>query len=574
MKCARILRTLGIVVILSLLIAAIPVSPALAANDLAVSPTTGSIGENFTVTGTNFTPSTDTTERQARIIFAKQNVNTGSNIDINVNTYEVLGHQQVSFDTDPVPGRFSGTYAVPSILDDGTVDESVTSGTYYIYITLTLASGVGTYIYAKASFNVIGGEIEIDPEEGPVDTFVEITGEAFAADEDIEIEFDGDEIDIEDGDDETDSDGEFSAFIIIPESKAGEHDITVIVGDVEVEAVFTVEPDIIITPQSGEAGTEVTISGTGFARRPNEVFIYFHNTEIAAAAMDTNGSFTTTFLVPEGLTAGVFTIEAEDEDENLATTSFTLNVPPQPQPEPEPTPTPTPTPPPPVSQTALTVNASGDIVGSLIGIGGAGFIPNSQVTIKYDDSVVATVTADAAGLIMATFQAPPSKHGDHTITVSDGTNTDTVVFTVESIAPDIPAPLSPEMGVKAKSPLKFDWEDVIDESFPVTYVLQIATDDDFTPDSIIFEFTDIERSDYMLTEAEELKLAGREDAYYWRVQAMDAASNESGWTGAGEFYISAPFSFTGWPLYTVCAIGAILLFCIGYWLGRRTAFYY
>jgi len=42
-------------------------------------------------------------------------------------------------------------------------------------------------------------------------------------------------------------------------------------------------------------------------------------------------------------------------------------------------------------------------------------------------------------------------------------------------------------------------------------------------------------------------------AYYWRVKAIDAASNESDWTGACEFYISGPFVFPGWALYTLIA---------------------
>jgi len=131
------------------------------------------------------------------------------------------------------------------------------------------------------------------------------------------------------------------------------------------------------------------------------------------------------------------------------------------------------------------------------------------------------------------------------------------------------------MGVKVKSPATFDWEDITDDSMPVTYVLQIAVDDDFEAASIVMEITDIELSTYTLTEAEELKLAGRQDAYYWRIKALDGASNESEWTGAGEFYVGgAGSAFPSWALYTILGIGAVLIFGIGYWLGRRTAFYY
>ena len=70
------------------------------------------------------------------------------------------------------------------------------------------------------------------------------------------------------------------------------------------------------------------------------------------------------------------------------------------------------------------------------------------------------------------------------------------------------------------------------------------------------------------------ELAGRAEAYYWRIRAMDAAANPSPWTGGGEFYISPPFSVPTWLIYTLAGVGAVIIFGIGYLVGRRTAFYY
>jgi hypothetical protein len=82
------------------------------------------------------------------------------------------------------------------------------------------------------------------------------------------------------------------------------------------------------------------------------------------------------------------------------------------------------------------------------------------------------------------------------------------------------------------------------------------------------------KSEYTATEAESIALASREDVYYWRIRAIDAADNEGEWTGAGEFYVSKPFSFPTWALYTLLGLGALVLFGVGYWMGRRTAYYY
>jgi len=313
MKYARTLKIFGIAIVLFLLTAAIPAVPALAYDyDIELDPEEGTIGDEITITGDDFIPSTDASERWVKIFFSNEEADVSDLIDDDVENYAVVETQQIGYQDESDEGEFETTFDVPAVLDDGDEDIDVTSGTYYVYVTtITATDTQGVYIRAVAEFTVIAGEVSIDPDEGPVDSFVEIIGSAFGSRQDIEIEFDGDSLPIE-GDDETDSDGDFESFIIIPESYAGDHDITIIVGSSEVEVEFTVEPDIIITPQYGEAGTEVTVSGTGFARRPKEVYVYFDNTQIAPTTMDSKGSFSMKFNVPEGLTAGVYDIEAED----------------------------------------------------------------------------------------------------------------------------------------------------------------------------------------------------------------------------------------------------------------------
>jgi len=419
----------------------------------------------------------------------------------------------------------------------------------------------------------LAGEIELDIDEGPVDTEVEITGNSFASDEEIEIEFDGDEIDIEDGDEDTDDDGEFTSYIFIPESIAGAHTIKVIVGGSEIEADFTVEPEITLDPKSGEADTTVTVSGTGFGRR-QEVTIYFSDVGVAYKQTSREGSFNTTFTVPLGLGAGIYNVDAEDEDDNADRAKFNITFTPKPSPEPEPTPTPGPEPAPSPSPTAVSISQTTGQVGIDLLISGSGFEAGGTVTVKYDNEEVATATAGGTGIFVAAFKIPASKYGDHAITISDGTNTDEITFTMESTPPPVAAPLLPEMGVEVKPPLSFDWKDVTDDSLPVAYNLQIATSQDFSDASIVLEKKGLTESKYTVTAAEEEKLVAGETPYYWRVRAIDGASNEGDWTGAGQFYVAAVFALPSWALYTLIGLGGLLLFAIGYWFGRRTAFYY
>ena len=198
-------------------------------------------------------------------------------------------------------------------------------------------------------------------------------------------------------------------------------------------------------------------------------------------------------------------------------------------------------PPPAPAPTLITISpttsqSSPGHVGTEITISGTGFRASSTITITYtSDPIVFTTTSGSDGSFSYTFEAPPSEGGAHTITATDGTSSMQVTFYMESTPPQIPPPLLPMMGDKADSQTHFDWEDVTDDSMPLTYTLQIASDANFA--HILVNKTGLTTSEYTLTEEEALESTGKEEPYYWRVKATDAASNTSAWTGAGTFYV-------------------------------------
>jgi hypothetical protein len=295
--------------------------------------------------------------------------------------------------------------------------------------------------------------------------------------------------------------------------------------------------------------------------------VYFDADAVATTTTDSDGSFEATFIVPE-LDGGIYDVEAEDEDGNLDTAKFTVTVPEPTQPT-QPTPST-----PPTSPTAVNLSTTSAEAGSDLIITGAGFQPAGIVTIKFDDEVLDTMAADASGIFVAVVKVPSAKAGEHTISISDGISTEEVTFTLKAEPLPIPTPLLPKMGVKAKTPVVFDWEDVDVAAEPVSYDLQVATDDDFDEDSMVLEETGLIASEYATSEAESIALVDEDTVYYWRVRAVDAMDNEGEWTGAGEFYVSKPFSFPTWAIYTLLGLGGLILFAVGYWMGRRTAYYY
>lgn len=482
MKTRKITGIFGILLILALLFAALPMLPVFAADDIYLYPNEGKIGDTVTINGV-FTATS--TERWAAIYFSPSNLALGAVLST-APTYKQITSIAIPSTQDVAAadaGKFTTTFSVPSTITTsidpataGTVAANVSEGTYYIYITIVTGAGNAGIVASKATFTVVSATLDpLSPTSGPPGTQVTITGSNFQASTPLVFTYDTTTTLTPTGDTSTRSTGLFLSIITIPSSAiAGVHTITVTAGATSASAYFTV-----------------------------------------------TGTPTTT---------------------------------------------------PPTSTTSLSIEPSSGSVNATINVGGSGFLANSAITILYDDTLIKQTNTNASGLFSTSFVAPSSTHGIHTITASDGTNSATADFTMESDSPLTPQPVRPYMSEAVAFPLTFDWGDVTDNSTPITYSLQISTGN-FTADSIIISKTGITTSQYTLTAADEIKLSSG-ITYYWRVKAIDAAYNESLWTGTSEFSISTPFSFIGWPLYVTFSIIAVFLFLLGIWLGRKTAFNY
>jgi hypothetical protein len=508
---------------------------------ISVIPTSGGIDDYVEIEGTHFDDSLT-----VYFYFSKESASVGDEIDTDVENYEKVESADASSS-----GYVDGYFYVPDELTDGDSDEDVVGGTYYVYATYEDSDE----IVARDTITIIATEISLSPDEGYVGDEVTITGSGFEGNEGIDITFGSTSVDIDSGDDETDSDGDFTCYIIVPKAAKGSQTITAEVSGDEGEASFTVEPAIEIDPEDGGVNDLVTVIGTGFEGN-DDISITFDGVTQTIGESDSYGSFEATFNVPE-VTPGTYKVAAD-----TAEASFTISTS--------------------VSISPTTTLNSPGYVGDEVTISGTGFKANTEITITFESTpaVVATTQSDSGGAFSATFDVPPtSTSGEHTITASDGTSSVSKKFYVESTPPETPQPLRPYMDSKASSRTFFDWEDVttdtdgvVEKSLPITYQLQVATDENFT--DIILNIKDIETSEYTLTEEEALESTSEEiPAYYWRVRAVDAASNASEWTGAGTFKVGFSFSFpglSGWGLYVLIGVGAVVLFFIGLWVGRRS----
>jgi len=540
-KGNRFLSILATAIILAMLIAVIPVTPALAAERITVTPTSGEIDDYVEIDCSGFTAGDN-----IYFYFSGEDADVDDEIGHDVDNYERIA---IEYDCD---ASFSIDFDVPDELTDGDSDEDVVSGDYYVY-----AADDNEIILAKDDFRVIVIGLSISPTKGPVDTEVKVIGSGFTDRETIEIKFGSTSVDISKGADETSSSGDFTSYFLVPESVAGKHTITVEVDNDEAEADFTVEPAITISPKEGAVDDRVTVTGTGFARM-KDVFITFGGDEVGGDTTDNSGSFEAQVNVPE-LGAGEYEVKAEDESDNSAKATFKISTE--------------------VSISPTTSLNSPGYVGETVTISGTGFKPNYDITITYASTPVTFhTTSQSDGSFSYPLEIPPSQAGEHTITASDGVSSMSVTFVMESMPPATPPPLKPFMEGKADSKTYFDWEDITtdingqpEQSLPITYDLQVATNENFT--SPLVNKTGLTTSEYTLTEDEALESTSKETPYYyWRIRAVDAASNASPWTGTGIFTVGFIFSFpglSGWLLYVLIGVGALVLFFVGFFIGRR-----
>ncbi len=619
MRYIKSLRIMAAALTIALLAATLPATPALAAALLYTDPTRGKINDSISVFGYGFTPGVT-----VNIYFSSDNAQVNDYFDVMVTAYELVATANSSGNQ----GEIDTDFIVPERLTDGYESERVSNGNYYIYATYTTGN---KEIRATANFTVVNvSDVTLSQNKGAVNTNVEITGNGFGSNETITVKYDGNKVRITSGAQAADKDGWFISTIIIPQSIAGKHTITV-TGDnsnFQASAEFTVEARITIIPASGVAGDKVTVIGTGFGRSASLSVSFDGAKVITGATTGEDGSFEVSFNAPS-MGAGSHYVEAQDGggnldivtfalapasitvnpkdgyvgtqitvsgtgfqavkpvlinfDNDLVTTIFTdaygrftasFNVPFR------------------VvgfynvkvsdgintvtsifsiivstSISPITSAASPGHVGNELTVSGAGFTVDGIVAITYDGNQIATATADTNGFFSTTFKAPASAAGKHVIIATDGRNAKQVEFFMESTPPPIPVLLKPEIGVKAAAEVYFEWGNVTDSS-GMTYSLQIATDKNFSQGSIVLEKNWLTTSEYTLAGGERLKSVSKNNPYYWHVKAVDGAFNEGQWSDSGSFYVGFSIE-TQQLIYIIIGIGVLLLGLFGYWLGTR-----
>ena len=449
----------------------------------------------------------------------------------------------------------NGEFAIPF-----TVPERP-KGHYWVLAEVG-SSSLGT-IEADRLFAVEPG-LTVIPEEGPAGATVTVEGRGFAKNEGaIElIYYLNDAYELIERSISANANGFWERSFQVPASTRGEHKLDAQGAessfyDVQ-DTVFRVTAEISIDKESGIEGDTVTMTGSKFAVYEKDIMILFDDQAVVTDIQaNSYGEWQESFQVP-GMPAGVYTVTAEGQhtsQEDVGVLSFEI------QPE-------------------FILSDDQGHVGMELTVTGRSFPADEDIVILYDDSQVAIVETDGEGTFEISFLVPESQHGEHEVRASptDGTNNTadleinaSAAFTMESDPPPMPAPVSPadssRLGILRAVAPTFEWSEVSDESGIAYYNLQVATSADFTASSIVFSVTGLTGTSYTLQETEALPIG----TYYWIVQAVDSAENESGWSANHSFRVGLL------PLWGFAAVivGAVILFIalIRALLRRRSIFY-
>jgi hypothetical protein len=168
--------------------------------------------------------------------------------------------------------------------------------------------------------------VSLDKYSGSVGETITMTGDGFMFDErDITILFDGEAVETEI---RADDNGYWQADFEVPELAGGTYDVTAEgeytdEEDIE-ELTFDIGPGLVLSPDQGHVGTNLTVTGGGFTTN-KDVIIRYDGTQESTARSNSNGSFTVTFPVPESL-HGAHTVTAEVDGLVKATKTFTMEA--------------------------------------------------------------------------------------------------------------------------------------------------------------------------------------------------------------------------------------------------------
>jgi hypothetical protein len=417
----------------------------------------------------------------------------------------------------PLSGNFQISFEVPTSEPPGN-------------IIIDIRNEAGS-ILADEIFTIPAPEVRLDTWGGTVSTTLVVSARGFYVGKPVNFDYYlGDEI-INIGSQLAGETGECSIQFILPPGPRGKHSI--VASNKEGQravAEFGIIPSVTITPQMTAVGDIVQISGVGFSA-DSDIIVDLYDRNVAIARSDDKGSFNTQFVVPV-MKAGRYLIAVEDISHEVKWAEVLITA-------------------------RISLSKSMGEVGAKLTLLGTGFEVRESVIVSFNTQESYITRTDDIGAFTCTFIVPICAAGVHIITARDSTNVRQVVYAVESDAPAVPKPLSPKQYEVVTMPMTFDWEGVYDISQPLFYNLQIAHTSDFAYP--ILEKYGFTFSKYALEDTERLLPNRRGTYYYWRIRAIDGATNIGEWSAPVAFRVKPVEILPVWARYMLIVVQVVII---------------
>ncbi|MDP2931248.1 MAG: hypothetical protein Q8O05_01970 [Chloroflexota bacterium] len=234
-------------------------------------------------------------------------VNTsGSGFDPNRSISIAFDGNTIATVTTDTSGAFSTTFAIPASAN-GNHAISASDGTFT----------------ASTTFQTLPNLI-VSPTTGRIRAPVTVSGTGFGVNQQVTVRFGA----VLATTTATDTSGSFSGQFAVPQLATGNYNVVVSDGVNTITVVFAITVNVTLSNTTGNVGTVLTITGSGFAGPVN---ILYDSTAVAAATADATGDFSATFTVPPSL-HGPHTITIGDAINKVQAT-FTMDSTPPPVPQ-------------------------------------------------------------------------------------------------------------------------------------------------------------------------------------------------------------------------------------------------
>lgn len=182
--------------------------------------------------------------------------------------------------------------------------------------------------------------------------------------------------------------------------------------------ISSVNPNLTVSPNSGEAGTTFRFTGSNFLPNDQNIRITINNAFIGTISSDVNGRLNLELRTNSNSSAGNYSVTATDSANRSASTTFqVITVDPV--------------------DPKMTVSPTSGTPGTSFTFTGTDFPPNSTVTFEVDGQPYGRSTTNGAGSFQVTFNTSPDlAPGRYILVAKSGTHQVSVPFVIVKPAPD------------------------------------------------------------------------------------------------------------------------------------------